>query len=392
VIYPSGTEAPGNLPTAPFGGEPRYSLTVSEGRLYARLGDPITTRPRDELRENDNFLVCLDLQHGEGKLLWKVDAGSIDGQAVFEGAPLVVDEKAYAVVRRGRPQMVTSVACFDAETGRRLWERSVCAAVANAMTGDGVLSHELLTAGDHALFLCTGTGAVAALESDGGAVRWIVTYESSPADGSSSGRRRSETPPCLFTNNIVLAAPSDFDGIMAIESHSGLTLWRRALPGGIEHLLGANNGILIASGQGLWGLDLATGRVLWHVGYRDPVSFGYGRGILAGQVVYWPTREEIFVVDQATGALKRRIPLLARDGERAGNLLLAGEFLVVVQPQRIAVFGPNAGSPARPKDLSLQMLKKQEQMTKPDQPRKPEKVRSVLGSFVTNCPCGRLSK
>jgi hypothetical protein len=149
----------------------------------------------------------------------------------------------------------------------------------------------------------------------------------------------------------VFAAPNDFDGILAIESHGGTPLWRRSLPGGIEHLLGAKNGVLIASGEGLWGLALATGRVLWHVGFSDPVSFGYGRGILAGDVVYWPSREEILVVDQATGMLRRRIPLLARDGEGGGNLLLAGDLLIVVQQQRITVFGPDAGSLRRRKDV-----------------------------------------
>ena len=66
VIYPAGRDAIANLPTAPSEGRPCYTLTVSEGRLYARLGEPITTRPRDELRESDSSLVCLDLEHGEG--------------------------------------------------------------------------------------------------------------------------------------------------------------------------------------------------------------------------------------------------------------------------------------------------------------------------------------
>jgi outer membrane protein assembly factor BamB len=359
VIYPSTGETTMNLPTAPLGGAPRYTLTVSDGRLFARLGDPITTRPREDLRESDSFLVCLDLQRGEGKLLWKVDAGTIDPQAAFEGSPLVIDGRAYIVARKGRPQMVTSVVCLDAETGRRLWQRPVCAAVANAGQGEGVLSHELLTAGDHGVYLSTGTGAIAALEGEGGALRWIVTYESDSPESASSSGARGGIAPCLFADNIVVAAPPDFDGVMAIESHCGTTLWRRSLPGGVDQLLGCKNGVLIASGEGLWGLALATGRVVWHVGYRDPASFGYGRGILAGDVVYWPTREEILVVEQATGRLRRRIPLLARNGEGGGNLLLAGDLLIVVQPQRITVYGPNAGWRPRGKGNSVQVLASQ---------------------------------
>jgi outer membrane protein assembly factor BamB len=363
VIYPSGAEAASNLPSAPLSGVPRYTLTLSEGRLFARLGDPNVSRTRDELRESDSSLVCLELQHGEGRLLWKVPASTIDQQAAFASSPLVVGGRAYAVVRRGRPQLLNDVVCFDAETGRRLWDRPVCAAVANGGQGEGVGNSQLLSAGDNAVFLSTGTGAVAALEADGGALRWIVTYESNPPDATSPGRVRSGIDACLFADNMTFAAPSDFDGIMAMESQSGTTLWRRALPGGIDHLLGTKNGILIASGEGLWGLAAATGRVLWHVGFRDPVGFGFGRGILAGDVVYWPTREEIFVVEQSTGFLRRRIPVLARDGEAGGNLLLAGECLIVTQPQRIAVFGPDARSPARGKELSVQVPKYQRART-----------------------------
>lgn len=353
VIYPAVKAVVANLPTAPVESAPRYTLTISEGRLYARLGDP-TLHPRDELRENANFLVCLDLERGEGKLVWKVDADPLD--EIFAGSPLVVGGRAYAVVRKGRPQMQTEVVCFDAETKQRRWERPVCATVPNVGQGEGAVSGELLAAGDHAVFLSTGNGAVAALEADGGAPRWVVTYESNPPEGISA-RTRSGIAACLFSNNTVFAAPRDLDGILAIDSGSGATLWQRALPGGIDHLIGAKNGILIASGDSLWGIELGTGRVVWQVGYNDPIGFGYGRGILAGDVVYWPTREEIFVVDQATGALRRRIPIWARDGEKGGNLILAGNYLVVAEPRRIAVYGSEAASPHPSQEISAQHLK-----------------------------------
>jgi outer membrane protein assembly factor BamB len=186
----------------------------------------------------------------------------------------------------------------------------------------------------------------------------VVTYESSPAEGVISARTRGGIAACLFSDNKIFVAPRDADGVMAIESGSGAQLWRRSLPGGVEHLLGAKNGKLIASGDGLWGLALATGSVQWHVGYNDPLGFGYGRGILAGNLVYWPTREEIFVVDQATGALRRRIPVTSRDGEKGGNLILAGDSLVVAQPRRIAVYGAEAGSLPRSQELSSQRLRR----------------------------------
>ena len=226
--------------------------------------------------------------------------------------------RAYAAVRKGRPQLQTDVVCLDAETGRRIWDCFVGAEVTNFSSSDTAPGQQFLTAGDDAVFLSTGTGAIAAIEADAGTLRWVVTYESDTRDPSVARHDQRGAPPCLFAQNRVIAAPGDFDGILVLESRTGLNLWRQSVPGGIEHLLGTKNGVLIASGKGLWGFELATGRVVWHLGFTDPASFGYGRGILAGDVVYWPTREDIYVVDQATGAATANSPFgtLPRDGRK----------------------------------------------------------------------------
>jgi outer membrane protein assembly factor BamB len=226
----------------------------------------------------------------------------------------------------------------------------VCAAVEDAGQSGTLMSHQLLTAGDDAVFLATGLGAIAAVEAEDGSPRWVVTYETGERDNPQSEQERRENAPCLFAQNIVVAAPSDSNAIFALDSRTGATLWRRVLPGGVEHLLGTKDGVLIVSGRALWGLSLATGRPVWPpVAFTDPASFGFGRGILAGDVVYWPTREDIYVVEQATGVPRRRIPLLARYAESGGNLVLAGEHLVVAQSRRIVAFGPNGGPPLRKK-------------------------------------------
>jgi outer membrane protein assembly factor BamB len=349
AIYSATPDVSAPPPSPVLVGAPRYTMTIDDGRLYARMGDPTTTRPRSALRESDSSIVCLDLQRGEGKLLWKVDAASLDPQSAFEGSPLVSHGHAYVAVRKGRPRMQTDVVCLESETGIRLWSSSVCAAVEDVGLNGSVLSHQLLTAGDDAVYLSTGLGAVAALEADSGSLRWVITYESGDSDKPASTRERRENSPCLFAQNIVVAAPADASLLLAVDSRSGIVLWRRALPGGVEHLLGTKDGTLIVSGESLWGLNLATGRVEWRVGFTDPASFGFGRGILAGDVVYWPTREDIYVVEQVTGRLRRRIPLLARYVESGGNLVLAGDFLAIAQSRRIVVLGPQAGSPLRKK-------------------------------------------
>jgi outer membrane protein assembly factor BamB len=342
AIYPAVIDKPPSIPATPLIGAPRYTMTVYEGHLFARMGTPITARAQLEFRESDSHLVCLDLRHGEGKLIWKVDAAAIDSSAAFEGSPLVVEGRAYVVARRGQPQMQTAVIALDSGTGRRLWDRTVSAAVANGQN-DSLMTHQLLTLGDDALFLSTGSGAIAALEIEDGSPRWIVTYGTLNDESGTASRSVTGGPPCLFAQDLVVAAPNDSASMLALDARTGATVWRKELPGGVTHLLGSKDGVLIVAGRALWGLELTTGRVEWHVGFTDPGSFGYGRGVLAGDVIYWPTREEIFVVEQSTGSLRRRIPLLIRDGELGGNLLLAGQNLVVAEPRRIAVFGPYAG-------------------------------------------------
>jgi outer membrane protein assembly factor BamB len=339
VIYPSIPE-PSSFVIGRPAATPRFTLTVDAGRLYARMGAPVAGRPGAELRDPESRLVCLDLAHGEGKLMWKLDASELDGRSSLEGCPLVMGGRGYAVVRRAHPQLQTSVLCFDAQTGRRSWDRPLFASVARDGEDDA-FSHELLTAGDDALFLSSASGAIAAVEADDGAPRWAVTYETEDDDGPR--RRPRAAPPCLFAANVVYAAPSGLDAVLAIDSRTGAVLWLRTLPGGAEHLLGARKDVLIVSGRDLWGLDAASGRCLWHVGFNDPASFGYGRGMLAGDAVYWPTREEILVVDQQTGLLSRRIPLLSRFGRSGGNLILAGDSLVVAGPDRISAYDPDAG-------------------------------------------------
>ncbi len=349
IIYAGTPDASASTPPPFLVGSPRYTMTIADGRLYARMGDPTTVRPRSALHESDSSIVCLDLKRGEGKLAWKVDASSLDPQSAFEGSPVIEHGRAYLAVRKGRPRMQTEVVCLDAESGRRLWSRTVCAAVEDVGQNASLVSHQLLTAGDDALFLATGLGAIAAVEAEDGASRWILTYESGEHESGSLESERRENSPCLFAQNIVVAAPGDSKTLFAIDSRSGTPLWRRALPGAVDQLLGAKDGTLIVSGQSLWGLDLATGRVDWRLGFSDPASFGFGRGILAGDVVYWPTREDIYVVDQTSGQVRRRIPLLARYVESGGNLVLAGDFLAVAQSRRLVVFGPTPGLPLRKK-------------------------------------------
>jgi hypothetical protein len=61
---------------------------------------------------------------------------------------------------------------------------------------------------------------------------------------------------------------------------------------------------------------------------------------LAGESVYWPKRDEIFVVDCNNGQITRRVPLNEVHGVGGGNLLIANGMLLVAQPNRLVAFSP----------------------------------------------------
>ena len=103
----------------------------------------------------------------------------------------------------------------------------------------------------------------------------------------------------------------------------------------VVHLLGVSDEKLIASGNHLWWLDVYNGRTR----ARDSSGVGYGRGILSGETLYWPTHERIFVFDAkitVAGAKTIRQPIdLTRRGVTGGNLVIADNTLLISTADQI---------------------------------------------------------
>jgi outer membrane protein assembly factor BamB len=344
VIYPSFPGEKSPRPDRPAVGVPWYSLTVEEGRLYAKMGTPITDKSSQELRPLESSLVCLNLDQKQGQLEWKVTSEEIEpgGSAwMFEGSPVVAGDNVFSALRGSTPETEAAVACFSAETGELKWLQKVCSSVRNLDDQFSLVSHQLLTLGDGTLFYSTEMGAIVALNSRNGTIRWVATYETSPDENPTKlgDANNSGLLPCLYHRGSVVAAPNDSEMVFALDAQTGLLKWKRRLGSGVRHLLGVSENRLFLSGDTLWCLDVETGSIQWKVADSDPEYFGYGRGVLSNGNVYWPLREEIFVVDQRSGQLNRRIALKTQFGEMSGNLLISAGRLLIAQPNRLTVLG-----------------------------------------------------
>lgn len=325
-------------------GIPRFTATVHEGRLYARMGGPSTGRSRQRpSRADAGYLVCLDLE-AEGRLVWQAQPDQID--LAFDGSPVTDGIGAYVVMRRSEIQPQIYVVCLDAATGRERWRRFVSAGETPARGLLSETTHTLLTLHRDTLFVNTNVGVVAALSARDGRLKWATLYPR-----VREGNLLNLAPhwcrdlnPCLYDRGRLLVAPADSPRIFALDAATGQILWQTD-PGleDVVHLLGVAGDRLIASGWRLYWIGLRgqeAGRVVRMVP-DSGARVGYGRGIIAGDCVWWPTRERIYVFDKRTGQQRKEISLAPR-GLAGGNLFVAGGLLVMATDRELIALGPRS--------------------------------------------------
>jgi outer membrane protein assembly factor BamB/tetratricopeptide (TPR) repeat protein len=332
---------------------PRYTLTAFGDRIYARLGTPGPAQPRP-MMPVESVIVAVD-RSTDGKLLWKRQASDTKlplrqadaSFASFEGSPVADARSVYVALTEGGVQTATYVACLDANTGTSRWVRFICQSNTNADNGGGMafisdLSHRLLSLDGSTVYYQTNLGAVAALDIETGRMRWLATYPRVDRNGANSGHDR-DLNPAIIHDGLVIIAPEDSTRIFAFDALTGRLVWNSEPRPDVTHLLGVAKGRLVATGDHVWCLDVRTGKVL--SGWPDgPGLEGYGRGLLAGDQIYWPTKTEIHMLDQATGQRSDRPPIKLQEmfQTSGGNLAVGDGYLIVAQPDALVVFCQNS--------------------------------------------------
>jgi outer membrane protein assembly factor BamB len=341
-IYRGPEDAPmTQTEPGPVFGAPRYTLTIADGRLYARLGTPITNPLQQPgAAFAGGSIACIDLR-AEGKLLWRNTAE--EGWA-FDGVPVVAGARLFVVMRHAdiRPQV--HVACFDTTTGRMRWRRFICAAETPARAAIPECTHNLLTLAGGTVYVNTNLGAVAAVATDSGRINWLSLYpRARRGDLSQMAQHWSrDLNPCLFDRGRLYVAPADSPKIYCFDAFTGQILW----PGrhndkatgdpvqdpldDVTDLLAVRGDCLIAGGRRLYWINIGGPRAgnIAHVWPEGPDRLGFGRGVVTPTQVFWPTRDKIYVFDPLGARLKREIEL-GPLGVHGGNLTVAGGHLLI---------------------------------------------------------------
>ncbi|HZZ73044.1 MAG TPA: PQQ-binding-like beta-propeller repeat protein [Pirellulales bacterium] len=333
-------------------GVPRFTLTAQAGRLIARLGSAVTIGTLDAPPRSGNKLVILDLKQ-QGKKLREIVAAE---KWAFEGTPVADHAQLYVAMRYSDVRPQCFVAAYDLDSGKLLWRRLVCAAETLSQGQLEEATYNLLTLVHDTLYLNTNSGVVAALNKRDGHVNWLTFYPRAKRGDLSknSAHYYRDLNPCVFAQSSLYVAPADFEGVLALDAATGTILWEsQQNVGEAMHLLGVAGGHVIASGEKLWWLRAASGLVVQNFPEGNTPPNGFGRGLLAGETIYWPTHSAIERFSARSGERQKPIRLDAETPAiRPGNLIAADSRLIVAGGTELNCIGP-ARAPAAPPELTL---------------------------------------
>ncbi|HEV3235814.1 MAG TPA: PQQ-binding-like beta-propeller repeat protein, partial [Gemmataceae bacterium] len=334
----------------PPANEPDHTVTIYQGKTYASLG-----------QGEESKLVCLDMELGADPSLherWLIPASTAAEKEpwAFEGSPAVENGRAYvSMSQKTASQTKYAVACFNADTGTAFWRREVCQAARLDATQASATSN-LLTLAEGRVYFCSHSGVIVCLDDFSGQMIWAVRYPVKTSGRTTSESAPRTSCPCVVVDGRIFAAPMDSDRLLCLDAFSGQMLWSREGQEAV-HLLGAGQKRLVfTTKRGIRWLEASTGLdVQSHPDGGTGALASQGRGLLAGDLVFWPTRQGLFVLTQREGDLPNELNVYnLLKGQPLGNLALTSKLLAIAGPHELTVYV----SPALKRDELRKSLEK----------------------------------
>ncbi|RCS41081.1 hypothetical protein DTL42_21100 [Bremerella cremea] len=340
-------------------GIPRFTQSVDGNMLVARIGTTANGVPIFQAQFQDPAdMVVFDMSK-QGKAIARVPpATGISGPWSFEGTAIIQGNRLYCGMTKSGVRDESAVACFDWTTSQMLWRKplSITQPYGSGLiqeTDYGHRSHNLLTLKDGVLYYNTNHGVIAALDAQRGETLWLTRYprrEMTPTPRLELAHHlvQRNINPCVVTQGLVICMPLDSDRVFALDAATGQLVWQ-TVPGGVDplHILGATDEDVLVSGNQLFWIHLHSGKIRAEFPQvsQGTSDHGFGRGVLVGDQVYWPTRDTIYRLqahlDEKSHINEASPPInVAKFGEQGGNLVVSGDYLIVASPSRMTAYAP----------------------------------------------------
>ncbi len=361
---------------------PEIGASIQDGIAYVTVFSEKRPQGQPNPNQQDFFegpqrLVCIDAV--TGKLVWDTDDAALqavlkkqeffDRNWAFSTPPLVRGDNLYVGICTsplGEPE--SRVVCFDRRTGEFRWHSflaSVTGGAGRFFGGGGRWVTYLTTLVEQGgvLYVHSNLGVVAAVHAVSGNVLWLSRY---PRQAQRMDRWNGEGPQFirhaswpLIHRGKMYVLPQDQVEMQVFSISDGAKLAFPTPPAGtgqkdmawrnITQLVGLMEDWMILGGVESFVVNMvdrvADGKV------RTPAGRAYslprsnvsrcGKGLIDGEVIYFPTCEDnigTLSIYYGLGSFKNLDQVKWQEVGEYGNLLVAGDYLVVMTGTRAMVY------------------------------------------------------
>lgn len=288
-----------------------------------------------------NRLRCFGLR-GEGETLWIAGSEMSDepalAEAQFLGVPLPIDGSLYSIAEvNGEIRLLV----FNAADGKLLWSQQLAQLDGLWMTMNEPAHRQIGASpsySDGVLICPTNIGVIAAIDVRQRSLLWGYQYETierRPRQGNFIQRRvadprtgygeRWADGKVVISGNRVFLTPPETDQIYCLDRLTGKLIWEKPREDGVYLATVADDIVLIAGANTIYGLNVDTGDAAWEAQPIPDGGLPSGRGFLSGDSYYMPTtQDEIVRINIRTGELDKSIPT---EGT-LGNLVCHGRYVI----------------------------------------------------------------
>lgn len=230
-------------------------------------------------------------------LRWKVD---LPGPG--SSSPIVVGDRVFVTcwsgyaVDRGNPgqqeDLRRHLLCFDRDTGKTLWNKSVAAVLPEDQYGGmfaqhGYASHTPVSDGERVYVFFGKTGALA-FDLDGNQL-----WQTSLGTGSDPRGWGSASSPILYNDLLIVTASAESESLAALNKLTGEIVWKKQASGFsgtwstpiLVPVDESRTDLVLAVAYEFWGFNPETGKLRWYCESLDSDSM-CGSPILNNGVIY----------------------------------------------------------------------------------------------------------